>query len=288
MDRETIGIIGGSGLYELPDFEVTEQIALETPWGVPSSEYVKTRFEDRDVIFLARHGKGHRVLPHEVNSPANIAGFKHLGVQSVIAFSAVGSLREELKPLDFVLPDQLIDRTRARPSTFFGKGVAGHVSFADPYCARLQDVIKQSAGALELTMHEGETLVCIDGPTFSTRAESLLYRSWGCGLVNMSALPEARLAREAGICYALICMVTDYDCWRSKTDDVEIGAILDNLRKNADNAGKLAKKTLDALTSDGTDCSCRKAAKQAVITAPKYRSAKQEERLRYILGDGLS
>lgn len=285
--QDKIGIIGGSGLYHLPGLDVQEERCLETPWGVPSSPYILATLAGREVVFLARHGKGHRILPHEINARANMAGFKHLGVGTVLAFSAVGSLREELKPLDFAMPDQLIDRTRARPSTFFGEGVAGHVAFADPYCPQVKGAVADAAGELSIPMHAGETLVCIDGPTFSTRAESLLYRSWGVGLINMSALPEARLAREAELCYRLICMVTDYDCWRTATDDVSIGDILANLSKNADNARRLVEAIVSRLP-ESSDCACRHAAEHALITAPACRTPRQEERLRYIYGEKFS
>ena len=286
MAEGRIGFIGGSGIYGLPGIEVKEEIALTTPWGPPSGPLLLAELAGREVVFLPRHGRGHHVLPAEVNSRANIAALKRLEVDEVVAFSAVGSLREELKPLDFAVPDQLIDRTRMRPSTFFGHGIVGHVAFADPYCSRLQETINGVAAELSLTMHQGETLVCIDGPTFSTRAESKLYRSWGAGLINMSALPEARLAREAELCYALVCMVTDYDCWRTSTEDVDIGEILANIKKNASNAGLLAVKVVEAMGGERT-CRCGSAAASAIITAPDRRNAAQEEKLRYVLGDRL-
>jgi 5'-methylthioadenosine phosphorylase len=286
MATDRIGIIGGSGFYSLPGVKIKEETALETPWGLPSRSLVVTEIAGREVVFLARHGRGHRILPHEVNYRANIAALKHVDCRQIFAFSAVGSLREELKPLDFVLPDQLIDRTRARPSTFFGDGVAGHVAFADPYCGRLSDIVADAGKELGLAMHRGETLVCIDGPTFSTRAESKLYRSWGAGVINMSALPEARLAREAELCYCLVCMVTDYDCWRAASEDVDIGAILENLKKNAANAARLLEKIV-ARTGAERTCACGQAAHAAIITGGSDRDRRQEERLRYILADAL-
>ncbi len=287
MSTGRIGIIGGSGFYSLPDLTVKEEVALETPWGIPSRPLVVADLAGREVVFLARHGKGHRLLPHEVNYRANIAALAHLGCREVFAFSAVGSLREELAPLDFVLPDQLIDRTRTRSSTFFGEGVAGHVAFADPYCGRLADVAAAAGAELGITVHRRETLVCIEGPTFSTRAESLLYRSWGAGVINMSALPEARLAREAELCYCLVCMVTDYDCWRAGTDDVDIGAILENLAKNARTAAQLLRKIVERAAGERT-CACGAAAHKAIITAAAERDRRQEERLRYVLDDVLN
>ena len=282
MAAERIGIIGGSGLYELGGLKVKEEIAVTTPWGVPSSPIVLAELGGREVLFLSRHGRGHSILPHEVNYRANLAALKNLGAVEVLAFSAVGSLKEELAPLDFVLPDQLIDRTRSRESTFFGNGVVGHVAFADPYCPRLQEIVLSAGESLGLKIHRGETLICIEGPTFSTRAESNLYRAWGAGIINMSALPEARLAREAELCYALVCMVTDYDCWRTRTDDVDIGSILENLKKNAENAARLAGEVVKRSGGERS-CSCSSACEGAIITAPEARNPGQEERLRYIL-----
>jgi 5'-methylthioadenosine phosphorylase len=281
-----IGIIGGSGLYELAGLTVREEIALSTPWGVPSSTLLLAELNGAEVVFLARHGKGHRHLPGEVNYRANIAALKHLGAREVVAFSAVGSLREELKPLDFAVPDQLIDQTRSRRSTFFGEGVVGHVPFADPFCGRLGDVAVEACRDLGLACHRGETLVCIEGPTFSTRAESKLFRSWGAGLINMSASPEARLAREAELCYALVCMVTDYDCWRSSGEDVDIGAVLELLRKNAENAARLIGTVVGRLGGE-RPCACPQAAAAAIITARDERPPGHEERLRYLLPDRL-
>jgi len=286
MAEERIGIIGGSGLYRLEGLKIKEEIAVTTPWGVPSSPLVLAELADREVLFLSRHGRGHSILPHEVNYRANLAALKNLGAREILAFSAVGSLKEELAPLDFVLPDQLIDRTRSRESTFFGNGVAGHVAFADPFCPRLGEIVACACGNLGLKVHRAETLVCIEGPTFSTRAESNLYRAWGAGVINMSALPEARLAREAELCYALVCMVTDYDCWRTKTDDVDIGSILENLKKNAENAARLAGEVVRRSGGERT-CSCSTASAGAIITAPEARNPGQEERLRYILPERL-
>ncbi len=282
MAGQRIGIIGGSGLYDVPGLKITEEVALTTPWGAPSSALLVAELAGCDVVFLARHGAGHHILPHEVNYRANIAALKQLGVGEVVAFSAVGSLREELKPLDFALPEQLLDRTRSRSSTFFGDGVVGHVAFADPFCRRLQDSIADVGRELDMELHRGETLVCIEGPSFSTRAESKLFRSWGAGLINMSALPEARLAREAELCYALVCMVTDYDCWRTKTDDVDIGLVLENLRENAGRALRLVGAVVPHLGGD-RPCACATAAAAAIITDPAMRNPAQEERLRLIL-----
>ncbi|MBI4881432.1 MAG: S-methyl-5'-thioadenosine phosphorylase, partial [Planctomycetes bacterium] len=221
-----VGVIGGSGLYELDDLEILGEARPRTPFGSPSDAILVGRLGGHDVAFLPRHGRGHRLLPGEVPSRANIAALKALGVDRIVAFSAVGSLKEELPPLDFVIPEQVIDRTRGRPGSFFGAGVAGHVAFADPFSRRLCGVLHEKAVALGLRVHRGETLVCMEGPLFSTRAESHLYRSWGAGLINMSALPEAKLAREAEMSYALVCAVTDYDCWRETSEDVDIQMVI--------------------------------------------------------------
>ena len=284
QEKVTIGVIGGSGLYEIPGLEKVAEVKPETPWGEPSDAVVVGRLGGVSMAFLPRHGRGHRLLPGEVNSRANICALKMLGVERIVAFSAVGSLKEGLAPLDFVVPDQIIDRTRGRPSTFFGGGVVGHVAFADPFCPELSGLLLEEIRKLGLTVHEKETLVCMEGPLFSTRAESRLYRSFGAGLINMSALPEAKLAREAEICYGLVCMVTDYDCWREETADVDIQMVIDNLNKNAENARKLLAAAAPRL-AEGTPrtCACAEAAKYAVITAPEARDPGAAARLKVLL-----
>ena len=282
--KPRFGVIGGSGLYDLPGAKVVAEVDPETPWGKPSERVTLVELGDQVVAFLPRHGRGHRILPSEVNSRANLCALKVLGVEEVIAFSAVGSLKEERKPLDFSVPAQIIDRTRHRPDTYFGDGVVGHVAFADPFCSRaaavLREVLKedQADGA-----EAEETLVCMEGPLFSTRAESELYRALGAGLINMSALPEAKLAREAELCYALVCMVTDYDCWREEHDDVDIQMVLQNLMRNADHARSLLLKMLPRLAASERDCGCGRACENAIITAPEHRSAEASRRLRILL-----
>lgn len=265
----SIGVIGGSGLYGLDGLEVRGEVKMKTPFGSPSDVIVVGRLNGQDIAFLPRHGRGHRLLPTEVNSQANIAALKKLGVEKIVAFSAVGSLKEELPPLDFVVPSQIIDRTRSRKNTFFGDGVVGHVAFADPFSNPLAKLLYEKAKSIGLAVHRDETLVCMEGPLFSTRAESHLYRSWGAGIINMSALPEAKLAREAEISYALVCMVTDYDCWREVNgghDDVDIQMVIANLNKNAANARRLLAAAVTDVARLTDTSGARTAAKFAIIT----------------------
>jgi 5'-methylthioadenosine phosphorylase len=282
MEKAAIGVIGGSGLYEINGARTIEEISIETPWGKPSDSIVISEIEGHRAAFLPRHGKGHVYLPHEVNFRANIAALKMIGVKEIIAFSAVGSLKEEIKPLDFVLPDQVIDRTRSRPSSFFGNGVAAHISFGHPFCERLHGHIMSAAGELDLAMHTGETLICMEGPAFSTRAESNLYRSWGAGVINMSTLPEAKLAREAEVCYAVICMSTDYDCWHETEEHVTIDMVIRNLTTNAGNAKKILKLILERIGKE-RECGCAEASKYAIITAENKRDRDQSQKLKAIL-----
>jgi len=282
MQKASIGIIGGSGLYEIDSAKTIEEIKITTPWGEPSDTIVIADVEGHRGAFLPRHGRGHVYCPHEVNFRANIAALKMIGVTEVIAFSAVGSLKENIRPLDFVLPDQIIDRTKGRESTFFGNGIVGHITFAAPFCDRLRGIIKQAADDIGLTMHAGETLICMEGPAFSTKAESNLYRSWGAGVINMSTLPEAKLAREAEMCYAVICMSTDYDCWHETEESVTIDMVLRNLTTNAGNAKNLIRLLLERLGRERT-CDCGEASKYAVITEAKKRSRNQIKKLKTIL-----
>jgi 5'-methylthioadenosine phosphorylase len=282
MQKAAIGVIGGSGLYEIEGAKTIEEISVSTPWGRPSDSIVIADIEGSRAAFLPRHSRGHVHLPHEVNYRANIAALKMIGVEEVIAFSAVGSLKETIKPLDFILPDQVIDRTSARESTFFGNGVAAHITYGDPFCPRLPKIIKTAADGISLTMHTGETLICMEGPAFSTRAESNLYRSWGAGVINMSTLPEAKLAREAELCYTVICMCTDYDCWHEEEEHVTIDMVIKNLSVNADNAKKLLKLVIERVGKK-RDCLCNEASKFAVITAKDKQNKKQIHKLKKIL-----
>ncbi len=280
-----VAVIGGSGLYSLDDLKILGEVTPKTPWGKPSDAIVVGEISGVNVAFLPRHGRGHRLLPTEVPSRANIAALKSLGVESIVAFSAVGSLKEELKPQDFVIPNQIIDRTRLRPSTFFGDGVVGHVVFADPFSPPLADLVHRHAKRLGLSVHAGETLVCMEGPQFSTRAESHLYRSWGAGLINMSAIPESKLAREAQISYAMVCMVTDYDCWHEGHDDVDVAMVVENLGKNAENARRLVRAVVaDAARLEDTS-GAREAAKFAIMTARDKFSKPALARLRFLYPD---
>ena len=286
MDPVKIGVIGGSGLYEMEGLSDVSEVTPETPFGAPSDAITLATYAGHRIAFLPRHGRGHRLLPTEVPSRANIAALKGLGVERILSFSAVGSLCEEMAPRHFVVPDQLIDRTRHRPDTFFGDGLVGHVAFADPFANTLGGIVYDALDGLDVTRHKGGTIVCMEGPLFSTRAESELYRSWGAHLINMSALPESKLAREAGIEYALICMVTDYDCWHAAHEDVDIQMVIDNLVANAGNAQKLLAAALPAVAAAPRDEAIANASQFAVITAPDKRPPAAVERLRGII-DGL-
>lgn len=277
-----VGVIGGSGLYALDNLEVIDEVKPATPFGEPSDAIVVGAVSGHNVAFLPRHGRGHRVLPTEVPSLANIAALKSLGVEKIVSFSAVGSLKEELAPLDFVIPSQIIDRTRSRPSTFFGDGVVGHVSFADPFSLPLADILFDKASSVGLKVHRDETLVCMEGPLFSTRAESHMYRSFGAGVINMSALPEAKLAREAEISYALVCMVTDYDCWRESEEDVDIKMVIENLNKNAASAKKLLAAVIEEVAALEDDSGPRTAAKDAILTPKELIPEATLARMRFL------
>jgi 5'-methylthioadenosine phosphorylase len=263
--KAEIGIIGGSGLYSMPGFEAQEEIHVETPFGPPSDNYVLGRLAGRPVAFLARHGRGHRISPSELNFRANIYGMKSIGVERIISLSAVGSLKEEHKPLDFVIPDQFFDRTRGRISTFFGEGLVVHISFADPVCAQMSGVLEQACAAAGVHAKRGGTYLCMGGPAFSTKAESNVYRSWGMDVIGMTNLQEAKLAREAEICYVTVAMVTDYDCWHPDHDAVTVDQIIANLVKNAENACRVVAEAVAAMPVERT-CKCGSALSQAIIT----------------------
>src|SRR5438309_197858 len=258
LGQAEIGIIGGSGLYSMPGLSKVKEVRLKTPFGTPSDAYVCGSLEGRKVAFLARHGRGHRLLPSELNFRANIHGFKQLGVERIVSISAVGSLKEEHRPLEFVIPDQFFDRTAGRISTFFGEGLVAHVSMADPVCPDLaRDVFNacQSAGVLA---KQGGTYLCMEGPAFSTRAESNVYRSWGMDVIGMTNLQEAKLAREAEICYATLALVTDYDCWRPGHDAVGVDTVVEYLNKNVRKAQVIMKEAV-AATPASRSCNCSSA-----------------------------
>ena len=263
-----IGILGGTGLYEIEGFKNRIEVRLRTPFGAPSGPYVVGTLEGRRVAFLARHGKGHRLLPAEVPYRANIYGFKRLGVERIVSVNSVGSLREHIPPRDLVLPDQFFDRTR-RPNTFFGEGIVAHVSLGQPVCPGLNAVLHDAARGLGLRVHKGGTYICIDGPAFSTKAESLAYRAWGADIIGMTAATEARLCREAGICYATLSLVTDYDVWHETEEPVTVELVLQNLSANIANAKAVLKKALAALGGEGArGCDCGTALAHAIVTAP--------------------
>jgi 5'-methylthioadenosine phosphorylase len=267
--KAEIGIIGGSGLYSMPGFEAQEEANIETPFGSPSDNYVLGQLGGHSVAFLARHGQGHRISPSELNFRANIYGMKSLGVQRIISLSAVGSLKEEHRPLDFVIPDQFFDRTRGRVSTFFGEGLVAHISFADPICPQLAEVVASACSAAGVTAKKGGTYLCMEGPAFSTRAESNVYRSWGMDVIGMTNLQEAKLAREAEICYVTVAMVTDYDCWHAGHDAVTVSDIIGNLVKNAANACRVVAEAVAQMPKERA-CKCGSALAHAILTARKH------------------
>ena len=278
MDNVHIGIIGGSGLYDMADVTDRTEIKLTTPFGDPSGPYLLGTLRGKRVAFLARHGAGHRLLPSELNFRANIFGMKTLGVEYILSASAVGSLKEEYKPLDIVIPDQFIDRTRGRTSTFFGRGLAAHVGFAHPFCRILSRLVSSSGQDSGAVVHTGGTYVCMEGPQFSTLAESKLYRSWGADIIGMTNLQEAKLAREAEICYTTIALVTDYDCWHPDHDSVTVEMVIANLMQNAKTAQHIIAKAVEALPYERT-CECASALKYALITRPDAIPAQTRQEL---------
>jgi 5'-methylthioadenosine phosphorylase len=286
MKNVQIGIIGGSGLYDMADVTNREEVTLNTPFGEPSGPYVLGTLRGRQVAFLARHGAGHRILPSELNFRANIFGMKLLGVDFILSASAVGSLKEEYKPLDIMIPDQLLDRTKGRVSTFFGNGLAAHVGFAHPFCRILSGLAYESGKASGATVHKGGTYVCMEGPQFSTLAESKLYRSWGMDIIGMTNLQEAKLAREAEICYATIALVTDYDCWHPDHDSVTVDMIIANLMQNAKVAQGIIAAAVAKLPYERT-CECASALKYALVTRPEAISAQVRMDLAPLVGKYL-
>jgi len=284
--KPTIGIIGGSGLYSMPGFEIQDEVTIETPWGAPSEVYVVGKLEGRGVAFLARHGRGHRISPSELNFRANIWGMKSLGVERIISLSAVGSLKEEHQPLDFVLPDQFLDRTRGRVSSFFGDGLVAHISFAHPICAEVAHVAHRAGREVGVQTKLGGTYLCMEGPAFSTLAESNLYRSWGVDVIGMTNLQEAKLAREAEICYATVAMVTDYDCWHPEHDAVTVHDILANLTQNAENAAKLVATAVRHMPEE-RECKCGSALAHALITDRKSIPPATRKKLELLVGKYL-
>lgn len=276
--RGRIGVIGGSGLYAMKGLEDIREVAVETPFGAPSDAYIIGNLQGHELVFLPRHGRGHRIAPSFINARANIYGFKCLGVEWVLSISAVGSMRDEIHPGHLVLPDQFFDRTRSRISTFFDQDVVAHVTFADPVCPRLSQAMYAAAFETAATVHRGGTYLCIEGPQFSTRAESQIYRQWGVDVIGMTNLPEARLAREAELCYATLALVTDYDCWHSSAVDVDVEAILAILQLNVELAQDVIGRTVAQMPLERS-CPCRAALRYAIITDPTTISDAARERL---------
>jgi 5'-methylthioadenosine phosphorylase len=277
-----IGIVGGSGLYQMEGLTDVEEVTLDTPFGAPSDSFRVGTLEGRRVAFLARHNRKHTILPSELNFRANIHGFKQLGAEWILSASAVGSLKEQLHPLDIVLPDQFYDRTKSRISTFFGNGIVAHVSFGDPTCHVLADVIETSGKDAGIPIKRGGTYVCMEGPQFSTKAESNTYRSWGMDLIGMTNLQEAKLAREAEICYTTMALVTDYDCWHPEHDSVTVADIVRNLHKNSENAQKIIRAAVKRLPVERT-CKCGTALQFAVLTDLKNAPAETKTKLQILL-----
>ena len=288
MADSMIGVIGGSGLYDMEGLSDVKAVRVDTPFGDPSDEYITGVLAGKSIAFLPRHGKGHRITPSELNFRANIYGFKKLGASRIISVGAVGSMKEELAPTHIVVPDQFIDRTYRRGiNTFFGNGVVGHVSLADPFCRDLSGTLYQSGRKVGVVMHKGGTYICIEGPQFSTRAESHLFRSWGVDIIGMTNVTEARLAREAEICYATLALVTDYDCWKEEEEAVTVDAIIAILKKNAANAEKIV---CDAIANIPTErnCTCATALASALVTDPSSIPDKTKQDLDIIIGKYLS
>ncbi len=283
LPRAEIGILGGTGLYEIEGIVDVEEVKLETPLGSPSDAYITGSLEGKRVAFLSRHGRGHRVLPNEINYRANIYGFKMLGVERIISVNSVGSLKEEIKPRDIVFSDQFFDRTR-RKSSFFGEGVAAHMSFAQPVCPELSGILFNAGNELELRVHQGGTYICIEGPAFSSKAESNIYRSWRCDVIGMTSATEAKLSREAEICYATMNLVTDYDAWHALEEPVTIEMILESMRLNIDNAKAIIKMAIATLSSERIGgCECAQALENCIITDPDLIPEDIKNRLRFII-----
>ncbi len=286
MTEAAIGIIGGSGLYKMEALKEVEEVQIETPFGKPSDALIVGSLDGVRVAFLARHGRNHHLLPSELPFRANIYAMKSLGVKYLISASAVGSLKEAAKPLDMVVPDQFIDRTQNRISTFFGEGIVAHVAFGDPVCLKLAEVLAdavESSDLTDVTLHRGGTYICMEGPAFSTKAESNLHRSWGATIIGMTNLPEAKLAREAEIAYATLALVTDYDCWHPDHDSVTVELVIANLQRNAINAQKVIQETVRCLTENPPDSDAHSALKYAILTPLDKISTEAKERLHLLL-----
>ncbi|HBL13203.1 MAG TPA: S-methyl-5'-thioadenosine phosphorylase [Cyanobacteria bacterium UBA11162] len=286
MIQAKIGIIGGSGLYKMDALKDVEEVQIDTPFGAPSDALIVGKLEGISVAFLARHGRNHTLLPSELPFRANIYAMKQLGVEYLISASAVGSLKEDVKPLDMVVPDQFIDRTKNRISTFFGDGIVAHMAFADPVCKQLAEILADAVASLELAdvvLHRGGTYVCMEGPAFSTKAESHLYRSWGATVIGMTNLPEAKLAREAEIAYATLALATDYDCWHPDHDSVTVEMVIGNLLRNSTNAQKVIQETVRRLSENPPVSEAHSALKYAILTPLDKVPATTKEKLELLL-----
>lgn len=286
MTERMVGVIGGSGLYAMEGLEETREERMTTPFGDPSDAFVLGRIGGQPVAFLARHGRGHRLLPSELNFRANIYGMKALGVEWIISVSAVGSMREMIRPRDIVIPDQLFDRTRQRVSTFFGGGVVAHVGMADPFCPHLSQVLAEAGRAVGASIHQGGSYLCIEGPQFSSRAESRVYRSWGVDVIGMTNAQEAKLAREAEICYATLALVTDYDVWHETAGDVTVESVVTILQENVRTARQLIRRAIGQLPAERR-CPCPTALRDAIITAPEAIPPTASQRLHVLIGKYL-
>jgi 5'-methylthioadenosine phosphorylase len=286
MQKIEIGIIGGSGLYEMEGLTEKKEVRLKTPFGPPSDAYVTGTLEGRRVAFLTRHGRGHRILPSEINFRANIWGMKKLGVRRIISVSAVGSMKESIAPGQVVLPDQFYDHTKRRIGTFFGGGVVAHVSFADPVCSEMRAILGRTGRDRGAVIHDGGVYFCIEGPQFSTRGESLIYRRWGVDVIGMTNVTEAKLAREAEICYATLALVTDYDCWHESMESVTVEAVIETLKKNVVLSQQIIRAAIPDIP-EARRCPCGSALKNAVMTPPSLIPKKTRENLKLILGDYL-
>jgi 5'-methylthioadenosine phosphorylase len=286
MSKQRVGVIGGSGLYQIEGLQHVKELDLSTPFGKPSDKFIQGSLGETELLFLPRHGRGHRWLPTEINFRANIFGMKKLGVERIISVSAVGSLQEKIAPGHVVIPDQFIDRTTQRVSTFFGKGIVAHVSLADPFCKELSAELAKAATTVGATIHQSGTYLCMEGPQFSTRAESHLYRGWGADIIGMTNLQEAKLAREAEICFATLALATDYDCWNESAGDVEIDHVLAVLQQNVNLAKKTIGQVIENL-SRARSCSCASALKTAIITDKSKIPKKVRRDLRPIIGKYL-
>jgi 5'-methylthioadenosine phosphorylase len=286
LSERVIGVIGGSGLYEMEGLTRIERVRVPTPFGDPSDEYLIGHLGATRMVFLPRHGRGHRIPPHQINFRANVYGMKQLGVERIISVSAVGSMREDIRPGDIVVVDQFVDRTRMRPSSFFQDGAAGHVQFADPVCGVLAGTLHEAATKVGARVHQGGTYICMEGPQFSTRAESRIYRQWGVDVIGMTNLPEAKLAREAEICYATIALATDYDCWHETEEDVSIEAVLEIINRNVATAKAIIREAASRVPSERS-CPCVAAARDALITDPKALAPDVRARLELIIGKYL-